>query len=68
MRWRFSPRPIVRSGAAFHATPGLTLIVRMLDLIAWKRPIQPSSYSVTRPNGEFTPSPTDQSGSSGITK
>ena len=37
------------------------LIVWICDFKAWNRPIQPSSYSVVRPNGTLMPSPNVQS-------
>src|SRR5574337_1881115 len=40
----------------------------MLDLIAWKRPIQPLSYSVTRPQGAVSPTPAETVGLIGIAK
>ena len=45
----------------FHAIAGLMLIVWICDLSVWKRPIQPSSYSVVRPNGTLMPRPNVQS-------
>jgi hypothetical protein len=63
----FRPSPRATLPAGFQDTAGFTLTVWMLDRIAWKRPIQPSSYSVTRPNGAVTPSPIDHSASIGIT-
>lgn len=40
----------------------------MLDLIAWKRPAEPASYSVTSPQGAVKPTPNDQAGLIGIAK
>ena len=54
--------------AGFQETAGLKFIVLMLDLMAWKRPIQPVSYSVTRPQGPFRPTPADHASLIGITK
>src|SRR6478672_7282645 len=57
-RCQLTPAPTASASLTRHDTAGLTLIVLMSDLTAWKRPIQLSSYSVTRPNGALTPTPT----------
>src|SRR5256885_15303507 len=44
------------------------LRVEMSDLIAWNRPIQFGSYSVFKPKGTLTPTPTFQSGATSLAK
>src|SRR2546429_3005131 len=44
------------------------LKVVMSDLIAWNRPTHVGSYSVFKPNGALTPTPTFQLGATSIAK
>src|SRR2546422_2929654 len=44
------------------------LRVEISDLIAWNRPIQAGSYSVFKPKGTLTPTPTFQSGATSMAK
>ena len=58
MRCQLTPAPTANVSLTRQETDGLTLIVLISDLTAWKRPIQLSSYSVTSPKGALTPTPT----------
>src|SRR5512146_1030778 len=67
MRCQLTPKPTANVSETRHEALGFTLIVLMSDLTAWKRPSQLSSYSVTSPNGAFTPRPTLHCGLIGMT-
>jgi hypothetical protein len=62
MYMTLTPAPTENISFTFHAMEGLMLTVSTSDLIAWKRPTQPESYSVVRPNGAPTPIPAQTSG------
>ena len=55
---QLTPAPSEMLSFTLKATEGLTLIVVSSDLMPRKRPIQLLSYSVFKPNGAPTPSPT----------
>ena len=57
---QLTPAPSEMLSFTLKATDGLTLIVFSSDLMPRKRPIQLLSYSVFRPKGAPTPSPTAQ--------
>src|SRR5947209_11067906 len=56
---QLTPPPMVRFLVGSQERTGLTLIVWISDLIAWKRPSQSESYSVLSPNGTLMPRPND---------
>src|SRR5690606_16376234 len=58
IRWKLTPAPTENWSLTFHAMLGFRLIACTSDSIAWKRPTQPASHSVPRPNGTLTPRPT----------
>ncbi len=53
-----APAPMESLSVTWMATVGFTFMAWTFDLVAWKRPIQSVSQSVSRPKGTLKPTPT----------